>query len=300
MKISKEAKEMTTFLGPDGMYRFQRLNFGVTSAPEAFQQKMEEILGGIKRVVVYIDDILVFAESKESLKAATQEVLGALRENNLTLNADKCEYEKETIEFLGHELSKEGFNIAKKKVDALEKFRRPKNILELKSFLGLASFLSAFIRGFADISKPLWAATAAKQFEWTKSMDRSFRELKEAIASCTAKQGFFSAKDETYLYTDASEEAVGAVLVQKSGDQAYRTIAFASRLLTPTDKDQALPESQGPEEAEEEIEEQAAEIVEPPPLRRSARLRRDNTMLRDHVWELRKADEAEAWDAQKE
>lgn len=107
--------------------------------------------------------------------------------------------------------------------------------MELKSFLGLASFVSAFIRGFADISKPLWEAATAQQFKWSKEMNKSFKDLKEAIATCTTSQGFFSANDDTFLYTDAPEEAVGAVLVQQGEDKENRIIAFASRLLTPTE-----------------------------------------------------------------
>lgn len=245
VKISEQAKDMTTFLGPDGMYRFCRLNFGVTSAPEAFQQKMEEVLEGIKGVIVYIDDILVFSESAEELRSTTKKVLAALRLNNLTLNEEKCEYEVDRLDFLGHELSKEGFNIAKGKIKDIEACRSPSSIKELKSFLGLASFLSAYIGNFADISEPLWRATSKDQFEWSSELENAFQELKRAIASCTVSQGFFDADDDTFLYTDASPVAVGAVLTQRNKDGEYRVIAFASRLLTPAERRYAQTQREG-------------------------------------------------------
>lgn len=236
IKLGEKSKDMTTFLGPDGMYRFKRLNFGVSSAPEGFQQKMEEILNGLRNVIVYVDDILIFASDLMSLQAFTKKVLEALKANNLTLNGSKCEYDKEALEFLGHELSADGFNISKKKVEDVAKFRRPQNTSELKSFLGLASFLSAYIEDFSDISEPLWSATASDQFAWEKEQDDAFHALKEAIMSCTVRQGFFSGSDETFLFTDASPVALGAVLVQKNSEGKSRIISFASRLLSPTER----------------------------------------------------------------
>ena len=236
IKLGEKSKEMTTFLGPDGMYRFRRLNFGVSSAPEGFQQKMEEILHGILGVVVYVDDLLIFARNINGLREITKRVLAALASNNLTLNVDKCEYEKECLEFLGHNLSPEGFGISKKKIEDVEKFRTPQSSSELKSFMGLASFLAAYIKDFAKIAKPLWDAAIEGQFKWTDEQEKAFRSVKNAIINCTTTQGFFSSTDETFLYTDASPVALGAVLVQKNPEGDYRTIAFASKLLSPTER----------------------------------------------------------------
>lgn len=236
IRIGEKSKELTTFLGPDGMYRFRRLNFGVTSAPEAFQQKMEEVLEHLPFVVIYIDDILIFAEGIEVLEQRTVRVLELLRKSNLTLNPSKCEFNKQQVEFLGHELSSDGFNISKYKVADIKKFRRPANITELKSFLGVASFQASYIKNFADISAPLWEATKEGQFEWTRERDIAFAAVKKAIIDCTMKQGFFSETDETILYTDASPVAVGAVLTQRNKEGQHRVVAFASRLLSPTER----------------------------------------------------------------
>lgn len=236
IRLGEKSKEMTTFLGPDGMYRFCRLNFGVISAPEGFQQKMEEMLHGIRNVVVYVDDLLIYANDIETLRRATKEVLAALVAHCLTLNDDKCEYEKECLEFLGHELSAEGFAISKKKIEDVEKFRTPQSSSELKSFLGLASFLAAYIKDFAKMAKPLWDASIEGQFTWKDEQEKAFRNVREAIVKCTTTQGFFSNTDETFLYTDASPVALGAVLVQRNPEGKYRIIAFASKLLSPTER----------------------------------------------------------------
>lgn len=236
IRLGEKSKRMTTFLAPDGMYRFTRLNFGVNSAPEAFQQKMEEILQSIPNVVIYIDDVLVFARDRDELRTTTKFVLEALKENNLTLNEDKCEFGKERLEFLGHELSAEGFNIARKKVEDVEKFRAPKSSTETRSFLGLAGFLSGYIGNFADVAKPLWDVAVSGNFRWGREQQEAFEALKSAISGCTTKQGFFNGTDDVFLYTDASEWAIGSVLVQRSPKGDYRTIAFASKLLSPTER----------------------------------------------------------------
>lgn len=76
------------------MYRFTRLLFGVVCAPEAFQEIMERILRGIEGVIIYIDDVLIFAASITEVDGRESAVLKALKDNNLTLNIEKCEYRK--------------------------------------------------------------------------------------------------------------------------------------------------------------------------------------------------------------
>lgn len=111
LELSEDSRELTTFLTEGGMYRFTRLLFGVNCAPEAFQREMARIFKGVRNIIIYIDDILIFAISLEELRKTTSEVLRIIKANNLTLNKDKCEFEKERIKFLGHDLDKDGFHV---------------------------------------------------------------------------------------------------------------------------------------------------------------------------------------------
>lgn len=233
--LAKKSREMTTFLSPSGMYRFKRLVFGVNCAPEMFQQTMEDILRGISGVIVYIDDLLIYAKEPQELERTTDLVLSALKSNNLTINEGKCEYRKTKLEFLGHDLSELGFNITERKVKDVRNFRAPRSIAELKSFLGLATFLGGYIKDFANIAKPLWDSAKGREFVWKEQQWEAFGKLKEAIIDCTKAQGFFNNDDKTQLYTDASPVALGAVLVQEDSKGKARVISFASKLLTPTE-----------------------------------------------------------------
>lgn len=236
VKISERSRELTTFMAPKGMFQFKRLVFGVNCAPEIFQRIMERVLQGIGNIIVYIDDILVFAPTKEELRIITGKVLSALKINNLTLNNEKCIFEAESLTFLGHQLSERGMNIDDQKVKDVQKFREPQTASELKSFLGLASYVSSYIAKFADLSEPLWRVSNKCSFEWGPEQSAAFNALREAIINCTTSQGFFDTSDETFLYTDASPHAIGAVLSQRNGNGDYRIISFASKSLTPTER----------------------------------------------------------------
>lgn len=236
VKISERSRELTTFMAPTGLFRFKRLVFGVNCAPEIFQRLMEDILRGINSVIIYIDDILVFAPTLEELRSETQKVKLALERNNLTLNNEKCIYEVQSLTFLGHSLSERGLSIDEQKVKDIESFRRPKSSSELKSFLGLASYISSYIPHFADISQPLWKVVNDQHFSWGHEQTEAFNNVKRAIITCTTSQGFFDTTHETFLYTDASPHALGAVLTQKDKEGTFRIISFASKSLTPTEK----------------------------------------------------------------
>lgn len=236
LELSNESRDLTTFLAEDGMYRFTRLMFGVNCAPEIFQREISHILEDVENKIVFIDDILVFANTIEELHLTVARVLRILKVNNLTLNPDKCEYDKTRIKFLGLELDADGFHIEEAKIKDIRKFHHPTTISELRSFLGLATFVSPHIAKFADISSPLWAVVSSKTWSWGKEQNEAFELLKDRIIHCTVSLGYFSDNDETFLYTDASPVALGAVLVQRDGEKIFRVISFASKALTSTEK----------------------------------------------------------------
>jgi hypothetical protein len=240
--LDEESRDMTTFQTESGMCRFTRLVFGVNCAPEIFQAMLERKLAGIVNLVVYIDDILIFAEDLETLRRTTEEVKARLTANNLTINEKKCEYERQETIFLGHRLSKDGFEIDEHKVRDVQHFRQPENVTEARSFLGLASYLAEYIPAFADLVQPMWKAVTSKPFNWDKRAQEAFTKTKEEIAACTTKLGFFSEEDRTILYTDASPVALGAVLTQETSDGKRRIVSFASRMLTKTER--AYPQIQ--------------------------------------------------------
>lgn len=179
---------------------------------------------------------MVFAKSLKELRETVAAVMKVLRANNLTLNAQKCELDKTSIKFLGHNLDEHGFHIDEAKVRHIQQFRQPQSVSELRSFLGLASFVSPHIQHFADLTSPLWAVSGKNSWKWGPSQKQAFENVKHKISKCATTLGYFCETDRTVLYTDASPTALGAVLVQVSGTNTPRIISFASKALTETEK----------------------------------------------------------------
>jgi RNase H-like domain found in reverse transcriptase/Reverse transcriptase (RNA-dependent DNA polymerase) len=236
LELDEASRELTTFQTERGMRRFKRLMFGVNCAPEIFQRTMEKILAGIEGLVIFIDDILIYGETLGILRDRTKKVLTVLKDNNLLVNDEKSEYEKESLTFLGHQLSAEGFAIDEAKTRDVESFKRPENTTDLRSFLGLVTYLSEYIPKFADLTAPLWDVVKGPTFRWTTEAQSAFERCKKEISSCTTRLGFFDETWNTILYADASPSALGAVLVQEKEGERPRIICFVSKALTSTEQ----------------------------------------------------------------
>ena len=244
VKLSPASRELTTFMTEWGAFRFTRLVFGVNCAPELFQKIMWTILGSCTGVVIYLDDILIYADTVEQLRQRTEEVKSRLAKNNLTLNSEKCVYEQTEVEFLGLQLSETGIRPTTNKLEAIQNCARPANVPEVRSFLGLINFVGSFIPNLSHRTEPLRRLLkAGNQFSWGSDQQLAFDQLKKAMSSVVQEKGFFDADEDkasTWLYTDASGVGLGAVMLQgktdaKPGDESLKPIAFASKSLTPTE-----------------------------------------------------------------
>ena len=129
---------------PFGRFAFRRLPFGISSAPEHFQKRMQRILEGLNGVVCEMDDILVFGENQKQHDERLLEVLHRLEKSGLTLNPDKCVISVSSVKFIGHIVGEDGISADPLKVKAIVEMEKPTNITELRRFLGMANQLSKF------------------------------------------------------------------------------------------------------------------------------------------------------------
>lgn len=247
VKLEEESKELTTFMTSKGPMRFKRLAFGVNCVPEAFQKIMEDLLRGCDGVVVFIDDILIYATSLDQLRERTAAALIKVDENNLTLNNDKCVYEKMEIEFLGFRINKNGMRPTDDKIKDVIACERPASVTQVRSFLGMVTFMGSFIENLSELTESLRKLTVKNQpFIWNAEQEIAFEKIKDVVANHVKTRGFFNGDDETWLCTDASPVGLGAVLVQEGGEspgsKKKRIIAFASKALTKTEA--AYPQTQ--------------------------------------------------------
>lgn len=235
--LDEESRELTTFMTSEGPMQFTRLPFGVNTAPEIFQRVMDSLLQEYDGKIIYIDDILVYAKNTQELKERVCKIKSILEANNLTLNKEKCEYEKTKIEFVGHQISEAGVTASNDKIKEIQSFRQPNSVHELRSFLGLMQFLSPHIKDFNGVVEPLQKILRKDQkiADWAEEQQTAFTRAKEIVRNLPTLN-FFDVNAKTYLWVDASPTGVGAVLTQEGPDSIHRVIEYASKSLTPTER----------------------------------------------------------------
>ena len=125
IRLAEESRKLTTFITPMGRYCFNRLPFGITSAPEHFQQKMSQILEGQEGAVCMMDDILIYGSTQDEHDSRLISVLDKIKASGATLNEDKCQFSKKSIKFLGHIIDSSGIHPDPDKVQAIVEMKSP-------------------------------------------------------------------------------------------------------------------------------------------------------------------------------
>ena len=145
-----------------GLFQYTRMPFGVSSAPSIFQRIMDSVLQGIPKVIVYIDDILITGSTDKEHLETLEKVLYKLKEAGIHLNKDKCFFLQESVVYLGNKIDKNGIHPLAEKVEAVKNAPEPKNIIELKSYLGLLTYYSRFLPRMATMLAQLYRLLQAK------------------------------------------------------------------------------------------------------------------------------------------
>lgn len=238
IELTESAKEKTAFVTPDGQFEFNRMPFGLTNAPAIFQRVLNKVLDHLRfnTVVLYMDDILLpshtFTDGMQKLEA----VLDKIKNAGLTLKLGKCDFFQPTILFLGFEVSREGIRPGKQKTEAVKCFPEPKNVHNVRQFLGLASFFRRFIQNFAGISRPMSKLLKKNQdWQWGPEQIEAFQKLRDMLVSRPIL-ALFDQKATTELHTDASKHGVGGILLQKQVDGALKPVAYYSRQTSPEEQ----------------------------------------------------------------
>jgi hypothetical protein len=231
-EIDERDRDKSTFVTRRGAFRFKVLSFGLANAPALFQRLMDLVLSGLTWEVclVYLDDIIVFSDTFRQHLERLSMVFNRLRTAGLKINASKTHLFQRRVSFLGHVVSEAGIEPDPSKIEAVRTWPRPRNLTELRSFVGLASYYRDHIKSFASIARPLHVLTRkGARFEWTQAQEMAFNQFKDLLTSAPV----LSAPMDTGTYildADASNEAVGIVL-QQIQDGKERVIAYASRCL---------------------------------------------------------------------
>ncbi|KAK3723785.1 hypothetical protein QZH41_007092 [Actinostola sp. cb2023] len=212
IELDPESRHITTFAGPNGLYRYKRLLFGVNMASEKFQHIMWQILKDCPGAHNIHDDVRVVGSTEEEHDERLERVLTKLEENNLTLNYKKCEIGVTSMSYMGNILSDKGLEVSQEKVKAVTETPKPQNQAECRSFLGLAQFCAKFVPGFATITSPLWELTKKDaKWKWSDAEENAFQEVKRQLTVAPV-MAYFKQGAKTRITTDASPVGLGAIL----------------------------------------------------------------------------------------
>ena len=227
LELDPGSRYITTFSTHVGLRRYKRLIFGLSSSAEIFQNTLQNALSGLKGVKNISDDIIVFGKTQEEHDRNLEATFARLKEKNLTLNRQKCEFNKDKLVFYGYIFGKDGISADPAKVTAIKNAPSPTNVTELRSFLGMTNYVSRFIPRYSTITAPLRKLTkAGVEWEWTKSQQDAFETLKQVLTSDLV-MAYFDPQKESSLMVDASPVGLAAILSQEG-----KIVAYASRALS--------------------------------------------------------------------
>ena len=248
IRLTDESSFLTTMHTPWGRYRWTRLPFGISSAPEEFQRRLHDILCGLEGVVNIADDIIVVGRGDSLTDAhidhdnTVLELLKRLSRHNLKLNPDKIKFKTCTAPFMGHVLSPEGLTPSLEITNAVLNMPQPQDKAATRRLLGTITYLSKFCPNLSTVIRPLRDLTHVdKEFLWADQHTEAFTKAKELVSKAPCLR-YFDVNAPVVLQVDASEYGLGAALLQpvkspnRTTEVNWQPVAFSSSSLTATEQ----------------------------------------------------------------
>ncbi|CAB3985408.1 Transposon Ty3-G Gag-Pol poly, partial [Paramuricea clavata] len=220
IKLDTASSYLTTFNSPFGRYRWTRMPFGISSAPEVWQRRMHEFAQGLNGVEVIADDFLIagFGETGEevdrSLETNERAFFKKCREWNLKLNKSKLKRSQTEVRFMGHLITADGLKADPAKVEAILDMPAPTDTKGLKRFLGMVNYLAKFLPLLSDMTEPL-RRLEDKDVEWCwlEQHQQAYDTVKKSLAKAPVLR-YYDVSKEVTIECDASDTGLGAVLTQ--------------------------------------------------------------------------------------
>ena len=233
IEMEEADKEKTAFITHRSLFEFNRLPFGLASAPPIFQHLIQNVIGSAQNVyaIAYLDYIIVYSKTYEEHLTHLRDIFERLDKANLKMKPSKCNFFEERVKYLGHVISGNGIEPDPEKVQAIEQLQPPTTVKEVRSIVGMASYYRAFIPNFSELIRPLTELTRKNaRFEWSLERQKAFDLVKQKLTSAPVLAHPDMSKPFK-LHTDASIQAVGAVLTQDYYE-GERVVQYLSKQLT--------------------------------------------------------------------
>ena len=237
--IKKGDEWKASFITPLGLFEPTVMFFGLTNSPVTFQVMMNMIFQDLiiaRKIMVYMDDILIFSKSMAEHILIINQVLQILRDNDLYLKPEKCKFYKDKLNYLRFTISKDHITMEDSKVNAIRDWPIPCTICDIWSFLGTGNFYRRFIKNFSLIARPLHNLTKKdKKWNWTKECQDAFERLKQIFTSRPILI-YPDLMQPYWLVTDASLITYSVVLLQEGSDNDWHLVAYLSGSFLPPER----------------------------------------------------------------
>lgn len=237
--VREKDRYKTAFVTHHGHWQWKSLPFGLKSSPAIFQRVLSSVLrkkGLDSFAVNYIDDILIFSDSYEDHLVHIDLTLEALLEEGFKLNLPKCRFAHTKVTYLGHIIGENCIQPIKDNLVAIRNFPIPKNLKQVRQFLGKIGFYLEYIPNHSILLDPLHNLERKNvEFVWSPVCNQSFEKAKNILCSSPIL-AIFNPNVPVFIYTDASLEGVGATLKQPQVDGSLKPVFYFSKKLTNSQK----------------------------------------------------------------
>ena len=237
-QIKKGDKWKAVFITPYGLYQPLVMFFGQCNSPPTFQAFMDSVFGDMIRegwLIIHMDNILVFAKTKEECQEHTKRVLERMQEEDLHLKLTKCTFDQMVVEYLGLVVKNREVHMDPTKLKAIQDWKLPTSVKAVQSFIRFCSFYQKFIPNFSTLAQPVHDLTKkGVPFDWKQEQDNVFIKCKEVFLSAPV----ICIPDTTrplFVMTDASLTAAGGVLMQKDSNRYLHPCAYHSTNFSPAE-----------------------------------------------------------------
>lgn len=239
IEMAESCRMLTAFICYLGVFEFNRIPFGLKSAPAYFQKLMATVvLAGLLYTIceLYLDDCIVFGRTEDEFLNRLEQVFIRFRQYNIKLNPDKCKLGLCQVEYVGHLIDSNGLSFTKGRLEMAVSMNKPQTQKSLKMFIGTANYFHRHIRNLSSMIKPLeellkdYRKNSTKPVAWNPRADKAFDDVVHAIRHCP-KLHFVDEAAPIFLHTDASDYGIGAYLFQLV-DGVEQPVAFLSKALS--------------------------------------------------------------------
>jgi hypothetical protein len=248
IRIKEGDEWKTAFKCLLGLYEWMVMPEGLCNAGATYQAFIDQVLNEMtdEEIFAYLDDMLIWGETVEEVRARTKQVLQHIIDAGIVVNLQKCQFEVEKVSILGYVISNGKVHMEKNRIDTITEWPQPTNIREIQAFTGFSGFYRRFIEGYSRICRGLTNLTRkvekGSKFIWTPEAEKSFQDLKDAFTSEPVLK-VYDPEKPSILRTDASGYALCGIHLQKHGNMEH-PVEYWSRKMTDEETRYTTPDQE--------------------------------------------------------